>query len=225
MLPKSPIVNLFGRSPFKPTQKHMEVVEECAAEMVPLVEAFLGGDSERVEACKERVSELEHQADEVKNEIRTHLPRGLFMPVDRRDLLDLLHAQDSIADTAQDVAEFLTLKDLMVPPSFGDLLPAYVESAVAAARQCGRVIGELDELLEIGFHGREVDRVEEMVAALAAIESENDVQGMELTRRLVAEEGLKPAEFFIWYEVIRKIGDVADYSEDVGDRLRLLIAR
>jgi uncharacterized protein Yka (UPF0111/DUF47 family) len=48
---------------------------------------------------------------------------------------------------------------------------------------------------------------------------------MELTRRLVAEEGLRPADFFIWYELLRKIGDVADYAEDVGDRLRLLIAR
>jgi len=225
MLPKSPIVNIFGRSPFKPTQKHMEVVEECAAELVPLVEAFLGGDLKRVEICKERIADLEHQADQVKNEIRTHLPKSLFMPVDRRDLLDLLHAQDSIADTAQDVAEFLTLKDLKVPPSFGELLPAYVDSAVRAARQCGRVIGELDDLLEMGFRGREADRVEEMVATLSAIESENDAQGMELARRLFAEEGLRPADFFILYELIRRIGDVADYAEDVGDRLRLLIAR
>ncbi len=225
MLSKSPIVNLFGRSPFQPTQKHMEAVEECAAELIPLVEAFLAGDLEKVATSRDLISEREHLADQVKNEIRQHLPRGLFMPVDRRDLLDLLHAQDSIADTAQDIAEFMTLKEFKAPASFGDLLPAFVETAVASARQCGLVIGELDELLEIGFRGREADQVTEMIAKLAAIESENDSQGFELTRRLVAEKDLAPADFFIWYEIIRKIGDVADYSEDVGDRLRLLIAR
>jgi predicted phosphate transport protein (TIGR00153 family) len=224
MISTSPIAGLFGRSPFKATQEHMKVVEACVAELLPLFAAHRRGDADEVLVQKNKVDALEHRADEVKNEIRTRLPRGLFMPVDRRDLLDLLHAQDSIADTAQDIAGFLTFKVLTVPDSFGDLLYEYVDRSYDAACQCGRIIAALDDLLELGFRGREVANVEEMVEELSRIESETDDQGMELTRRLV-DEDLKPAAFFLWYEIIQKVGDVADYAEDVGDRLRLLIAR
>ena len=34
------------------------------------------------------MSRTEHQADQIKNEIRANLPRRLFMAMDRRDMLD-----------------------------------------------------------------------------------------------------------------------------------------
>ncbi|NJL28780.1 MAG: TIGR00153 family protein [Thermoanaerobaculia bacterium] len=226
MFGTSPIAGLFGRSPFRPTQEHMAVVERCSAELVPLVAALLAGEPEQMLAHKQRIDELEHRADEIKNEIRSHLPRSLFMPIDRRDLLDLLHAQDSIADTVQDVAGLLCLRRLETPPSFRELLSAFARRSHDAVVQCQEIIGLLDELLEMGFRGREVDEVEAKIRALSAIESETDTQGAELTRLLFEQgDGMSPPTFFLWYELFQKLGDVADYAEDVGDRLRLLVAR
>ncbi len=226
MFGSNPIAGLFGKSPFKPTQKHMEAVEKCASEIVALFEALFAGDRAQAEAHKDRVFELENEADDIKNQIRSQLPKSLFMPIDRRDLLDLLHAQDSIADTAQDVAGLLTIRELDIPEVFRDLLMVYVQRNVDAVRQCKSVIGLLDELLEMGFRGRDVDRVEEMVQKLSEIESETDDQGIELTRLLYQHgDEMSPPTFFLWYELFQKLGDIADYAEDVGDRLRLLVAR
>ncbi len=226
MFGSNPIAGLFGKSPFKPTQKHMEAVEKCASEIIVLFEALAAGDQEQAVIHKDRVFELENEADEVKNQIRSQLPKSLFMPIDRRDLLDLLHAQDSIADTAQDVAGLVTIRDLEIPEVFQDLLKVYVQRNVDAVRQCKAVISLLDELLEIGFRGREVDRVEEMVQKLSEIESETDDQGIELTRLLFKNgDEMSPPTFFLWYELFQRLGDIADYAEDVGDRLRLLVAR
>ncbi len=226
MFGTNPIAGLFGRSPFGPTQEHMKAVMQCVEEVVPLFEALLAGDFEQVEARKQTISEFEHQADGIKNQIRAHLPKSLFMPIDRRDLLDLLHAQDSIADTAQDVAGLVCLKQLEVPASFRELLMAFVQRNVDATFVCGKLIGLLDELLELGFRGREVDQVEPLVGELSAIESETDVQGDKLTRLLFQhEEQMSSGTFFLWYELFQKLGDIADYAEDVGDRLRLLVAR
>ena len=226
MFGTNPIAGLFGRSPFKPTQQHMEAVEKCAAEVIPLFEALLAGDGEAVAEGKRRIFSLEHEADEIKNQIRAHLPKSFFMPVDRRDLLDLLHAQDSIADTAQDVAGLVTLRPLEIPEPFRDLLAAFVERNVAAVHQCAKIIDLLDELLELGFRGREADQVEGMVEELSRIESESDDQGMELTRLLFEHgEEMSPPTFFVWYELFQRLGDLADFAEDVGDRLRLLVAR
>ncbi len=226
MFGTNPLAGLFGSSPFGPMQEHMKAVEECAAEVVPLLDALLAGDTEKLGQHKERIFELEHRADEIKNEIRSRLPKSLFMPVDRRDLLDLLHAQDSIADTAQDVAGMVTLRPLQVPEPFRGLLAAYARRCYDAVRQCREVIELLDELLETGFRGREAEEVETKVRKLSEIESETDDQGMELTRLLYENEaGMTPGTFFLWYELFQELGDIADYAEDVGDRLRLLVAR
>jgi uncharacterized protein Yka (UPF0111/DUF47 family) len=36
---------------------------------------------------------------------------------------------------------------------------------------------------------------------------------------------MSPVSVMFWYQLIQWIGDLADYAEKVGDRLRLLIAR
>ena len=72
----------------------------------------------------------------------------------------------------------------------------------------------------------QVEEVETKVQKLSAIESETDALGIELTRLLYEnEEGMSPGTFTLWYELIHRLGDIADYAEDVGDRLRLLVAR
>jgi uncharacterized protein Yka (UPF0111/DUF47 family) len=39
------------------------------------------------------------------------------------------------------------------------------------------------------------------------------------------EDEMKPVSVMMWYQLIEWIGDLADYAEKVGDRLRLLIAK
>ena len=88
------------------------------------------------------------------------------------------------------------------------------------------VIAELDELLAMGFRGREVDKVDAMLKELNDIEDETDELGVALARALFDhEDEMKPVSVMMWYRLIEWIGDLADYAEKVGDRLRLLIAR
>lgn len=222
----SPFAGLFGKSPIGPMQEHMKVVADCVVKIVPLFESLLAGDRDQLVALEREIHALEGEADDIKNELRLRLPKSLFMPVDRRDLLDLLNAQDSIADTTQDVAGLLEVRNMRVPEALEQGLLPYVRRTVDAVEQCKRVINELDELVELGFRGRAGERVEQMVAELGAIETETDDQGMELTRALfAAEDQMEPLSVVFWYELIQKIGDIADFAEDVGDRLRLLIAR
>ena len=222
---KSTLAGLFGRSPFGAVQHHMDLVSNCSKELTPLFEALVSGDFDQVRETKERIDSLEHEADLAKNEIRSHLPNSLFMPVDRRDLLEILHTQDSIADTVQDVAELLLLHPVPAPAAFGDRLNQFGTTVVATVEKCHEVIGSLDELLEVGFRGREVERVEGLIDELGNLESETDVQGMEPARILFAShKDLDVATFVLWHDLIRRIGDIADHAEAVGDRLRLLLA-
>ncbi len=222
----TPLGNLFGHSPFTALQKHMRAAVACAEVTPDLFKALCEGNEEGIHQAKERIFELENQADELKNELRQHLPKSLFMPVDRRDLLEVLDMQDSIADTAQDIAGMLVERDMSLPEPMHTDLMEFVNRCVETCQYAGKIIEELDELLELGFGGKERDRVTEMVDHLGKLEDVTDQLGMDFTRLLFRHEGeMNPVSVMFWYMTIQWIGDLADYAEKVGNRLRLLVAR
>jgi len=217
---------LFGQSPFTALQEHMRVVLECAREVQPLIEALAAGDQVRVVELKDRIFEREAEADRIKHELRAHLPKSLFMPVDRRDLLEVLLLQDTIANVAQDIAGLLIERKMSIPEFLRDPLIVLTARCVDTVEHAAGVIEELDELLAIGFRGREADAVDKMLTELNAIEDETDELGIALARALFDhEDELKPVSVMMWYHIIEWIGDLADYAEKVGDHLRLLIAK
>jgi uncharacterized protein len=222
----NPFASMFGRSPFKPMQQHMRTVKKCSAQVTKLFEALCDGDQDKVTSIKDRIFELEAEADDIKNELRQHLPRSLFMPVARRDLLEVLDLQDSIADIAQDIAGLLVERKMDVPEGMRQPLLILVRRCVDACDQASRIIERLDELVETGFRGPESDAVLEMVNQLNKIESDTDQMGLELSRSLFAhEDDMKPVSVVLWYDLILMIGDLADTAEKIGNRLRLLLAR
>ncbi len=218
--------NLLGRSPFKPLQEHMRAALEAARHVPDLFEALAAGDQDKVVLLKDKIFEEEANADRIKNELRAHLPKSLFMPVDRRDLLEVLQMQDSIADTAQDIAGLLVERPMEVPDKLNEPLQQLTRRCVDVCEHAVKVIEELDELVEIGFRGKEATQVSDMISELNRIEDETDELGLKLTRELFAQEdSIKPVSVLMWYQLIQWVGDLADYAEKVGDRLRLLIAK
>jgi hypothetical protein len=226
MKSKNPIAAVFARSPFKPMQQHMEVVNDCVGLVPALFDALIAGDSKALAETQTVIFAKEHEADQIKHEVRLHLPRSLFLPVDRRDLLEVLEVQDAIADTAQDIAGLLQQRDMTVLDDMREDLQKLVARCVDACAQSNAIIGELDELIETGFRGPEAERVEEMVKKLNAIETETDDLAIALTRKLFEhEQVMSPVSVMFWYRLIQWIGNIADNAEKVGDRMLLLIAR
>ena len=226
MRTKNPIASLFGSSPFKPMQAHMRIVKECVLEVPELFEALISGDQETLVAQQEKIFAKEQEADDLVHDISVHLPKSIFMAVDRRDLLDLLSVQDNIADTAQDIAGLMMERDMSVPPEMAEPLKALVQRCIDTCLHAATIIERLDELIETGFKGREATKVEDLVSELNLIEDETDKMGMELARILFAnEDSMKPVSVMFWYQMIQWIGDLADHAEDVGNHMRLIIAR
>lgn len=222
----NPITSLFGSSPFKPLQAHMRMVRDCVAEVPTLFEALCVQDGVRLLQQKDAIFAKEKAADALRNQLSSHLPKTLFMPVDRRDLLDMLNMQDSIANTAQDIAGLVTSRRMPVPEGMAEPLRAFVQRCVDACNEAATIVEELDELVEIGFRGREVGKVEAMIRAVQQIESETDLMGMALSQQILAiEDDLKPVTAVFWYQLLDWIGDLADYAEKVGERMGLLLAR
>ena len=218
------IAGLFGRSPFKLLEKHMEKVRECLQEIPSLLDALYECNYAKVKEVSENILKLEHEADKLKNSIRGEVPNSLFMPVDRRDFLALLSAQDDIADSTEDLSILLRLKNVEVPDTLKPLFQQLVEKIMDIGDYGYRIVQELDNLMEVSFGGPEADTVLEMIDKIATMEWEADKLQFKVTKAIFAiEDDLSKGDFFILLEIVRKLGSLADKSEKVGKILRMFI--
>jgi len=219
------ILSMFAKSPFRPLLSHMEKVRACVDQIQPIFEALEAGDYHTVEEISELIAKLEHDADTIKDDIRNHLPQSIFLPVDKRDFMHLLSAQDDIADGVEDLAVLLHIRNLEMPEEIKDSLKDLVAHVVRTAHMGCDLICELDALLEASFGGAEAEKVEKGAQELGTAEWEADKKQFQLARKLFALDHLKAAELMLWNEVIKKLGAVADRSERIGKTLRIFLSK
>lgn len=225
MATKSTLSGLFGPSPFKALQHHSRLTTDCAILVVDLFNAVCEGRKEEIAGLFARIDALESEADQIKDDMRSHLPKSIFMPVDRRDILEILDFQDSIADLAQDIAGLVHQRQMDVPPPIKVPLLNLTRRSVDACKHLNLIVNQLDELVATGFRGRESEMVADMVQDLNKIESDSDAMGADLSRALFAiEKTVDPVSVILWFDLFKMIGGLADYAEKVGNRLRLLLA-
>ncbi|WP_020559459.1 TIGR00153 family protein [Thiofilum flexile] len=225
MVAKSYISSLFGKSPIRPLQEHMAGVYEGITHLVPLVQAMNHKDEAAVVAAHQKIVASEHAADVMKKALRHHLPRSLFMPMDRRDLLDVLLMQDKIINLAKDVAGLIVGRKMVLDTTLQEPFLQFTMRCTDAVKQALEIINELDDLLESGFRGREVGHVEAMIQTLDKIENETDQMQAKLRQQLFSlEDSLRPTDVMFTYRLIDWMGNVADDAQRVGSRLQLMLA-
>jgi predicted phosphate transport protein (TIGR00153 family) len=223
----NPLFNqLFGRSPITPIQKHMTVAYETVSQLGPYFEAISAGDWEQAKQVYDKILELESKADDLKSHIRLNLPRSLFMPISRSDLLELLHMQDRIPNRVKDIAGLVMGRQMNFPKEMGPDLLEYVEKSKTTCGFALKALEELDDLVESGFSGKEVDLIHHLITELDLAEHENDNLQVKVRSQLFSiEKSLNPIDVMFLYRVIEWIGDVADHSQTVGNRMMYIISR
>lgn len=218
------ILNLFARSPFAPLEAHMERVAQCVHKLPELFQALENENHAKHQELVKTISELEHYADMTKNEIRNHLPKGLFMPIDRSQLLEILTLQDSIADAAQDAAVLTSLKRLKFLPEIKVVFYEFLQKNIEAFDQASLIIKEFHELIEASFGGMEAEKVRSMVHQVAYKEHEVDlIQRELLTKLFAAEDQLSFGSFLLWERIFENVGAISNISEKLANRIRMTL--
>lgn len=217
--------NIFGTSPVQPLEKHCEIAYQCAKQLTGFFAAVISGDWAAAASVHQKIVDLENEADDLKKQIRQHLPKSLFMPVPREDLLQLVLVQDRIANRAKDVSGLVMFRKMQIPSQVAAEFQEFVDRIVDAAKQARKSVRELDELFVSGFRGAEAELVDSMIEKLDRIESETDQRQADLSASVFAiEKTLDPIDAVFLYRVIALIGEVADMSERVGRRLEVLLS-
>jgi predicted phosphate transport protein (TIGR00153 family) len=209
----------------QPLEKHVDIAYQSTKLLLPFFEAVIAGDWDSATEIRAKISAYENEADDVKKQIRLNLPKSLFMPVPREDLLELLLVQDKIANRAKDVSGLVLGRKMQIPPAIAADYLVFVRRTVDAAKQARKSVRELDELFTTGFRGAEVSLVEDMIEELDRIETETDDLQAKLRASLFkVESTLEPVNVMFLYRVIELTGEIADMAERVGRRLELLLS-
>ncbi|HEN4770820.1 TPA: TIGR00153 family protein [Legionella pneumophila] len=217
---------MFGPSPIKPIEQHIRKAHQCAKQLYPFFEAVLKNDWDTANKIKDKIITIEKEADLIKRDLRLHLPTGLFLPVARTDILELLSAQDRIANKSEDIAGLIISRQMSIPKKLIPSFMPFLSRCLDASKQACTAINELDELLETGFRGSEVKIVEEMIVKLDEIEHDCDEKLADIRHKIFELEKELPAiDVIFLYKLVQWIGELADHAQTVGGRLQILIAR
>lgn len=226
MVTPNPFAAMFGRSPFQPLLAHIVKTNDCADQLLPFFEATLIGDWDEAARIRESITRLEHEADELKTELRLNLPNTMFLPVSRTDLLDLITVQDKIANKVRDITGIMLGRRMKVPEALAQPMRGYIQTSVACVAQSRQALEELKDLLESGFGRNVADVMQKLIRELHVLENQADSQQVDIRRILFGlESEMPPVEVIFLYQIIDGIGEVSDRAERVGSRLQILTAR
>jgi uncharacterized protein len=217
------INSLFLTSPFENLQKHADKVRECARLFKEAAVCHIGEDCQEFEMLTEKVSQLEHEADEIKRNIRSHLPRGVLMPVDKFQFQSYLREQDKVLDQVEEALFWLSFRPRSIPAEVSEDIHKLIESVIPPIE----LLSDLVALATKYFRHRSLEtrnQIKSLIREIRVYEGKADDIERELKFRFFSV--LKdPMEVFHLVRLVEIVGDIADHAQNASDRMRAMIAR
>ena len=221
----SMIRDLFKDSPFEPLRFHMKSVMECVMFVRPMFEAVRDVQFDALQDLAKKVFKAEHRADLIKDDIRGTIPKRFFLPVYRGDLLGYVKLQDDMADSVEDLAVLLTIKQLPLPKVLVELTFEYVAKVEQVCQESYELSEYLPTLVEGDMIGTEAENALRMVADVEKREWESDRLQYTLSQNLFAlEDDLRATDIFLWFRIFGELGQLANFAEKTADRVRRMLS-
>ena len=226
MTNKGNITSLFGKSPISPLQQHMKKVHSCIKEFGVFAKATNAENWEKAQAAQISIAQKEHKADKLKKKLTMNLPSTFMMPFSRRDLLDVLLIQDSIANITKDLAGLMMTRRMVFPKEFAEDFINLTGLCIKTSAAALVAINELDELLETAFSSRKRKIVDQMIKKINELEHDTDIAQSKIREKLFAlESSLAPVDVMFYYRAIEWLGETADAAQKVGSRFEVMLTK
>ncbi len=220
-----PLLGLIGgRSPMDGLLEHYAQIEAAMSLIQESLLCYIGGGS----ACKdflvlkEELDNHEETADKIKRNIRNHLPRGLFMAVDKTLFINYTRAQDNILDAAQDALDWLNIHDVKLSEPFRGSGLSLVEEAVRTVELLKPALEGTVKLVHTDTMNRQ--EVKEKYRAVRAQHKLVRRQKSLMFRELFNQDRDFKAVFQLLH-FFEHMHEMSHNAENCADMLRAMIAR
>lgn len=213
-----------GRSPLDGLMEHFAQIEASMTIIHDSLLCYIGGGStcKDFQVLKDELDQLEDKADKIKRNIRNHLPRGVFMAVDKTLFLNYTRAQDNILDSAQDALDWLNIHTVTIPKPLRESGLSLVEAAIKSVEL-------LKPALEgtIGLVHTDIADRQAVKESFRAVRNQHN-QVRKLKSRLFGELFRAEMEFKEVFQLLHffeYMHDMSHNAESCADILRAMIAR
>jgi len=214
---------VFGYSPFPTLVKHAVLCGRAVGILQKQFEAYENEDFDLVEKYREEIDELESQADELKEEVRTHVTRSMILPIDRQDLLEFLRAQDEIINNCEHVGHMLTFRKVKLGVNIAGEFKILLSKIMECVNEYERMVEHISTLIETSFDRKEVQAVLEIIQEVESLEHECDQSQLKLHTMLFNSDALNPLDVYLMVTWVVHLGYIANAASRAADRFRLMI--
>jgi len=218
------IQQFLSRSPYTRIVEHTNKVHEVVKLLKPLTEAWIAGDREKINELHHNLSALEYEADQIKDSIRKFLFTHYFLSANRELINIYLSQQDDVADTCQDFAVLLRIRNTPVHPELREPFLAYANKVIEMSELLLTAASELNLIAETGFTGKEAEKVLEICNKISEQEWESDKIERRVAEKFYSlEKELDPVTIMMYDKLNIKLGSIANNVEKVAKYLKLII--
>ncbi len=211
------------RSPMLIIQEHMQLVLQIVEDLARFLAAAQAGDWEKAAEIQAQIMGKEEDANKIKQQLRGQMSGRLLMPIPRSDLLELIAAQDKIANRAKDIAGLMIGRNMAFPNKLNKQVDSFAALAVQSTQAALDAINSTHNLFRSGFASQEAREVERNIAEIERLERRSDKAQSKLRARLYKlEKDLEPVEVMFLYQIIVWLGNISDRAETVSHKLLLI---
>lgn len=213
---------LLDYSPLEHLYEHAKIVTQTVEELAFAINKYIKGEEVR----SDKVSQLEHEADKIKQKIRNKLPRSdLLMPVARTDVLSFLWQQDQIADSCQDAAAMLSLLTINLSSELSAGLSELSELISQGASIYLQMVKGSTDTLVISEPQKRIDELWETIEKMNDLEHQADLVEREMIKTIYKDGRLDGFEKYHLIQVVLMCGNAVDHMENASQYLRIMTSR
>lgn len=211
---------LFARKQ-RELEARLNAYREKSAECVRLFHESLlkyleTGDLEQVKRDVHYVHQAESAADDLRVEIEVMMYSKALFPESRGDVLGLLEAMDKVPNKAESSIRAIVNFSIEIPHS----LHANLKRLAAVCIDCVYAMFDATTKIFTDFTNAAL-----VIGRIDQLESEADGIEAELLQQIFSDKGLDTLEKLLLRDLVDRISQIADKSEAVGDRVRIIVAK
>jgi len=195
---------------------YIEKAELCVAEFQKHFKEYCkSGDLEQLRQSVSEIHKAESEADDIRREIEVLMYSKALFPESRGDVLGLLEALDRVPNAAEAVVRLIVNQYVKIPAELHGKLFQLVDV-------CYRCVSELLRAVSMVFTN--YTNAITLVGNIDELESQADGIEADLLQQIFSSE-MRDLDKILLRDLVESISLISDRSENVGDRIRIIVAK
>ncbi|MCS7150390.1 MAG: phosphate signaling complex protein PhoU [Caldimicrobium sp.] len=208
---------------FQLLKRHTRLIIECLTRLPLSLEAYFTEDYERLREIARDINEIEKEADKIKANIRSHLPKGLILPVEKFELFLYLKEQDALADLGEELLKLLLLRRISLSAEIRQELTRLLEQSLEPVSYFEDLVAQTFRYLS-NWDEEARERAKNLVRSVRHSQFVTEELAFKLKDKIY-QDIKDPLDFFQITKIVEVIALISTHAENTADLLRAMIAK